>query len=249
MQATSALAHATNSRGILLIYISTDYVFPGTEGEAPYEADAATRPSNVYGQTKLDGEEATLKETTAKGLGAVLRVPVLYGHAGKPSDSAVNVLLDIVVQAGKPGAPPAVVDDWALRYPTNTEDVGRVCRDIAVKYLAVDDGGRASLPHVLHFSSEDRMTKYEMSAFFAEIMGVSMECVKANKQGNGPNASVQRPYDTHLSTKGLRDLGIDVYTQNFKDWWYVSCWVDNVGDRSSLLAGSGRSVLFGIKDR
>ena len=43
-----------------MIYISTDYVFPGT-GEKFYNPDDATAPCNVYGQTKLEGELAVKK--------------------------------------------------------------------------------------------------------------------------------------------------------------------------------------------
>ena len=41
----------------LLVHYSTDYVFDG-EKRAPYQEDDATRPINVYGLTKLDGERA-----------------------------------------------------------------------------------------------------------------------------------------------------------------------------------------------
>ena len=127
VQATGALAEATSSRDILLIYISTDYVFPGTKGEAPYEAHAPTAPPNVYGQTKLDGEEAVLRATATTHLGVVLRVPVLYGKANKRSESAVNTLLDTVTKSGLPGAEPAVVDDvggyfaWSTTEQTGLE--------------------------------------------------------------------------------------------------------------------------------
>ena len=50
-------------------------------------------------------------------------------------------------------------------------------------------------------------------------MGYSLDGMKANAQGNDPNASVQRPYDCHLSTKALKDIGIDVNTQDFVGWW------------------------------
>lgn len=33
---------------------------------------------------------------------------------------------------------------------------------------------------------------------------------------------VVRPYDCHLSTKALKDIGIPVHTVSFKDWWYVA---------------------------
>lgn len=231
VQATSTLAQATNERGILLIYISSDYIFPGRPGQAPFSADAKPEPPNFYGHTKLDGERAVLAATAESRLGVSLRVPVLYGEASEPNESSINVLLDIVWKAASAGqnrdgaaepvpeAGPIKMDDWAIRYPTNTEDVARVLKDIAEKYLAADD--RPALPAILQFSSEDRYTKYEICQLLAEIMGLPINGIVPNKQGNDPNASVQRPYDCHLTTKELKDLGIDISTQGFKEWWYV----------------------------
>lgn len=88
---------------------------------------------------------------------------------------------------------------------------------MANKYL--DSTDRSSLPRILQFSSEDNMTKYEICKTFADIMGLSMDRIVANTEGNDPNASVQRPYDCHLSTKALKDLGIDVSTNDFVGWW------------------------------
>ena len=110
-----------------MIYISTDYVFSGRPGEAPYEADATPAPTNLYGQTKLDGERAVLGEFgDDSGRGVVLRVPILYGSAERGDESAVNVLMEGVRRA-QGGGEVVKMDHWALRYPTNTEDVGRVC--------------------------------------------------------------------------------------------------------------------------
>lgn len=222
VDATKALVNATLSKSILLIYISTDYVFPGRPGEAPYEASSQTEPPNIYGQTKRDGELAVIETTKGTGKGVVLRVPVLYGPAKANSESAVNVLLDTVWKAQQPGAN-VKMDDWGQRFPTNTEDVGRVCHDIAVKYLEAQDGA-ASLPSILQFSSEDRMTKYKICETFAEILGLPLSGMERVKQGDGgtPGQGVQRPYDTHLSTKALKELGISVETQDFVSWWYVT---------------------------
>ncbi|KAI1801662.1 NAD(P)-binding protein [Daldinia bambusicola] len=217
VEATRRLASLCASRGILLIYISTDYVFPGRPGEAPYEVDAKPEPTNLYGQTKLDGERVVQEEYLGAGragLGVVLRVPVLYGDAEVPSESAVNVLMDTVGKAQEPGAK-IKMDHWALRYPTN--DVGRVCHDISVKYLSSDNSSK--LPYILQFSSESKYTKYEICQLFGEIMGLSIAAIEPNTEGNDPNASVQRPYDCHLSTKALRDIGIDVAAQDFTGWW------------------------------
>ncbi|KAI9723010.1 MAG: hypothetical protein M1812_001459 [Candelaria pacifica] len=215
--ASQTLAHATSTRSILLIYISTDYVFPGKPGEAPYEADSHTEPPNIYGQTKLDGEKAILAESEASGLGVVLRVPVLYGEAEENKESAINVLMDAVQKVQEKDAQ-VKMDDWAARFPTNTEDVARVCYDIAVKYSDTEPGERMALPKILQFSSEDRMTKYGICEIFAEIMGVPLDGMMANKEGN-VEGGVQRPFDTHLSNKALRELGISVKTQSFVGWW------------------------------
>jgi S-adenosylmethionine synthetase len=130
IEASRSLAAAASSRSIFLLYISTDYVFPGTKGDAPYEVTDTPKPPNLYGETKHDGEKAVLgeyKKAGREGWGVVLRVPVLYGHAESPSESAVNVLMDAVWKAQEKDVRVSM-DHWALRYPTNTEDVGRVCQ-------------------------------------------------------------------------------------------------------------------------
>ncbi|EMR72568.1 putative methionine adenosyltransferase 2 subunit beta protein [Eutypa lata UCREL1] len=233
--ATGTLASRCAARDVLLIYISTDYVFAGRPGEAPYEADATPGPTNLYGETKLDGERAVISEygkgegKGKEGLGVVLRVPVLYGDAEVPGESAVNVLLDTVwkaqqqqqgIEGGDGGTQEKIkMDHWAKRYPTNTEDVGRVCHDIAQKYLSTPAASRASLPPILQFTSEDQFTKYEICQLLAEIMGLPIAGIEPNTQGNEPGAAVQRPYDTHLSTRALRDLGINVSAMDFVGWW------------------------------
>lgn len=201
----------------MLIYISTDYVFPGKEGDAPYEADAKTQPPNIYGEMKRDGEVAVLEATKKTGRALVLRVPVLYGTANSNSESAVNILVDAVWKAQDENAG-IKMDDWAQRYPTNTEDVARVCRDIVIKYVK-DKDQLKKMPKILQFSSEDRMTKYEICEKLAEVLGLSLVGMVRNKEGNDPNASVQRPYDTHLSTKTLKGLDINVKTVDFVTWW------------------------------
>jgi len=56
-EAPAALARAAAAVGAVLVHISTDYVFDGNAEDA-YPADAATRPINVYGRSKLAGELA-----------------------------------------------------------------------------------------------------------------------------------------------------------------------------------------------
>ncbi|KAF2792705.1 NAD(P)-binding protein [Melanomma pulvis-pyrius CBS 109.77] len=223
VDSSRALAEAATARGIFLVYISTDYVFSGIPGEAPYKPTSTTNPPNVYGQTKLDGEKAVLEaasKTGAKGKVVVLRVPVLYGSCDEPSDSAVNVLMSQLWAAQKleDGEAKIKVDDYALRFPTNTADVGRVCRDISKFYL---DPSNAShdLPSILQFSSEDMMTKWEICKTFAEIMGLPLDGMEPFKPEAESEDGVKRPYDCHLDTTALKELGVDVDTVDFRTWW------------------------------
>jgi hypothetical protein len=68
----------------------------------------------------------TYQAAGTEGLAVVLRVPVLYGSVESNAESAVNVLMDVVMKAAE-GDKTVDMDHWALRYPTNTEDVARVC--------------------------------------------------------------------------------------------------------------------------
>jgi dTDP-4-dehydrorhamnose reductase len=55
--APAALAQAAAQTGAWLVHYSTDYVFNG-QGQIPWQEDDATGPLSVYGQTKLEGEQA-----------------------------------------------------------------------------------------------------------------------------------------------------------------------------------------------
>lgn len=65
--------------GSFLIHISTDYVFDGNHSR-PYQETDATNPINVYGRTKLAGEQA-VQNTSSQYL--ILRTAWVYGTFGK----------------------------------------------------------------------------------------------------------------------------------------------------------------------
>jgi dTDP-4-dehydrorhamnose reductase len=64
--------------GALMVHYSTDYVFGGTPG-APYREDDPPSPLNVYGRTKLAGEEAV---RAAGGEHLIFRTSWVYAARG-----------------------------------------------------------------------------------------------------------------------------------------------------------------------
>jgi dTDP-4-dehydrorhamnose reductase len=77
--APRVLAEEAKRIGALLVHYSTDYVFDGTK-PAPYVEDDATHPINVYGESKLAGEQA-IARTGCRHL--ILRTSWVYGARGK----------------------------------------------------------------------------------------------------------------------------------------------------------------------
>ncbi|TEB34383.1 NAD(P)-binding protein [Coprinellus micaceus] len=149
------LAELSKELNFTLVYISTDYVFDGTN--PPYSPRSTPNPLNLYGKQKRGGEEAILSAQSAQAV--VLRVPILYGPAPKNTDSAVNCLLDIVHdRSGKK----YTMDHFATRYPTNVIDIAKFLRRLT--------DIKKPLPEILHYSGDEPYTKYEMCLVFAKIL-------------------------------------------------------------------------------
>ncbi len=107
------LATACHQAGMPLIHISTDYVFDGRKSQ-PYIEDDATRPLNVYGESKLAGE---LEVRSRLERHIIIRTGWLYARRGRNFVSTIQRLgaedgeLRVVDQErGTPTPATAIVD-------------------------------------------------------------------------------------------------------------------------------------------
>jgi len=198
------LAELSVAHGFTLVYISTDYVFDGQN--PPYEVDSQTNPLQFYGVTKRDGENAILNVIGVHPV--VLRVPVLYGPAPKNSDTAINILVDVVQdQSGKTYK----MDHFATRYPTNVLDIASFLFRLAAF--------AGHIPKILHYSAPDPYTKYEMCLVFSAILSLPHKHIIPDSQPPPPDVAVGRPRDCHLSVKAIEELGLEVDSCDFEEWW------------------------------
>ncbi|MBU1666706.1 MAG: dTDP-4-dehydrorhamnose reductase [Gammaproteobacteria bacterium] len=76
--APGILAEEAEKLGALLVHYSTDYVFDGT-GDTPWREDDASGPLNVYGASKLAGEQA-IQAACRRHL--IFRTSWVYGARG-----------------------------------------------------------------------------------------------------------------------------------------------------------------------
>ena len=130
---TEAIARVCAEIGCKLLYISTDYVFPGT-GERPWEPEDQPNPLNIYGLSKYLGEEAVRKYVAEH---FIVRISWLFGLNGK---NFVKTMLRLGAQRDQI----AVVNDQ-IGSPTYTKDLAILLAEMIVTdkygtYHATNEG-------------------------------------------------------------------------------------------------------------
>ena len=135
---TKYIAQVCKKLDCKMIYLSTDYVFDG-QGETPWDPDCKDyKPLNVYGETKLAGEQA-VSETLEKYF--IVRIAWVFGKNGK---NFIKTMLNV----GKTHNTLTVVDDQ-IGTPTYTFDLARLLVDMLETekygyYHATNEGGYIS---------------------------------------------------------------------------------------------------------
>ncbi|MFO7937988.1 MAG: SDR family oxidoreductase [Kiritimatiellia bacterium] len=201
VDATAAIAEWAAENNVYLIYISSDYVFDGTQ--PPYNEDSPPGPINDYGRSKRAGEVAVLSKCSNA---AILRVPVLYGDVEYLDESSVLSLAKQMLEL--PENEYLTVENWAVRHPTLTDDVADILRQILIHAHE-----KEILKGIFHWSSDEAMTKYDMACVIAGFINFSRERLTAD---DNPPAGAPRPKDCTLDTSLLRSRGIEKQTP-FRD--------------------------------
>jgi dTDP-4-dehydrorhamnose reductase len=154
--APAVLADEARRLGALLVHYSTDYVFDGSKG-APYTESDLPAPLNVYGTTKLAGEQAI---QAAGGAYVILRTSWVYGARG-------TNFLRTMLRLARERTELRVVNDQ-VGAPTWSRSIASMTADIVDYELRRGREFGAGLSGLYHLAAAGSTTWYEFACCILE---------------------------------------------------------------------------------
>jgi len=116
------------------------------------------------------------------------------------AESSVTVLAQNMLKARGTGIK-LPMEHWATRYPTLTDDVAVVLRQMLEYHFA-----KGPLAGIYHWSGNEPMTKYDMALVFAKEIG--FDPAQLVPDVTPPGSAAPRPRDCHLDSSLLESLGM-----------------------------------------
>lgn len=171
------LAEAAREAGLLLMHVSTDFVFDG-EKDGPYAETDEPDPLSVYGASKLAGERAV----EATGVDAlVVRTAWLFGDGGFGFPAKV-------IERARSGGRVSVVTD-EVGSPT-------YAADLADGIIGLVEAGCRG---VYHLANSGSCSRYELASEALRLAGVEAEVE--------PVTAEAFPTKAHRPRNSVLDLG------------------------------------------
>ena len=187
-KSVEAIAKAASAVGAWVIHYSTDYVFPG-DGNTPWKESDITAPLNVYGESKLAGEQA-LQKYCANHL--IFRTSWVY--AGKGNNFA-KTMLRLAKEKNELG----VINDQ-FGAPTGAELLAD-CTAHAIRTAKV----KPEVAGLYHLVASGTTTWHDYAALvFAEARKAGMELALTTLNAVPTTAyptPARRPHNSRLNTE------------------------------------------------
>jgi dTDP-4-dehydrorhamnose reductase len=180
---TRHVVEAAGRVGAHLVYISTDYVFDGTQGN--YREWDAPNPISVYGASKLAGERECPPTAT------IVRTSWLAGLFG---ESAVRRVLALARE------------EAPLRFVTDQRGSPTFAADLA---MTVTTLAYERLPGTYHVTNEGSATRFELAEAIVVANGQDASRVEPITTADlDPKPPAARPADSSLDNFALRQSGL-----------------------------------------
>jgi dTDP-4-dehydrorhamnose reductase len=190
------LAMVCNDTGSVLIHISTDYVFDGSKN-APYTETDKPSPINVYGNTKVSGENFIMGISKKY---FIIRTSGVYGHNPCRAKGGLN-FVELMLKLSKERDELRVVNDEVVT-PSSTAEISKQLLKLA----------QSNVYGLYHASAEGSCTWYEFAKKIFEFTGSKVKLNMANPD-EFP-MKVPRPKYSVLENANLKKEGLNI----FKPW-------------------------------
>lgn len=154
-EAVAIIAEEAKKHNALLIHYSTDYVFDGRKAE-PYDEQDKTNPVNVYGQSKLAGEDA-IQNTGCSYI--IFRTSWMLGRKGN------NFARKILLLASRSNTLKVVNDQYGV--PTTASLMAKITLDVIVKAQA--QHLNSFISSIFHVAPKGKTTWYNIAKKLLEL--------------------------------------------------------------------------------
>jgi len=182
--AVKYLAEVTKKHRALLVHISTDYIFDGTN-HIPYTENDVENPVSVYGKTKFLGEQQIFS-SGARAL--IIRTSWLYSSYGLNFVKTMQSL-------GRSKKEISVVFDQ-IGTPT-------YAADLAETILKIIPGYKRNEPSIFNYSNEGTASWYDFAIEIMKITG--LDCQVIPVESNEFSVLAKRPYYSILNKRKIKD--------------------------------------------
>jgi len=185
--AIEKIAEIAKNNNIKLIHISTDFVFDGLKQKPYFESDA-TSPLNLYGQTKLEGENAIL--SVMKFNAIIIRTSWLYSEYG-------NNFVATILRLTQKNSNLNIVSDQ-IGSPTYAGDLAQAILQI-IKSDKFNVLEKAS--EVYHYSNDGECSWYDFAKEIVNISGA--KCLISPIKAKDYPTAAKRPKYALMSKKKI----------------------------------------------
>lgn len=184
--AVKELSIIAKSVGAKFITFSTNYVFDGNQVE-PYKEDDSPNPIQIYGMSKLAGEEAVLKYYPEYSI--IIRTSAIFGGHGSPEKGG-NFILNRVKDADKKEME---IDSQQITSITYAKDLA-----LAIKQLIennIDSG-------IYHVVNEGKCSWFELTNYIFSL--IDSKCCLKPVERHGIDGKIRRPIYTSLDSEKIK---------------------------------------------
>ena len=193
---TQNIADSCKNVDCKMLYLSTDYVFDG-QGTEPWQPDCIDyKPLNIYGQTKLEGEQA-VRRTLDKYF--IVRIAWVFGLNGKN-------FIKTMINVGKTHDEVRVVNDQ-IGTPTYTYDLARLLVDMCeTEKYGYYHATNAEVTDENAGCKTGYISWYDFCCEFYRQYGLKTNVIPVTTEEYGLSKAA-RPFNSRLDKKKLVENG------------------------------------------